>query len=92
MEQVNTVMTSPYFTAILTMCLILYASMVRPDLPNFVVALFEQWWFRFIFLFLIAFTATKNIQVAVIAALVFLMTMLFVSERKMAEGFATYKN
>lgn len=91
MDQLNNLMQNPYFSAALTLFLVLYGALARPDLPDYVMNLFENPFFRVLVLVLIAFTATKNLQVALISAVVFTLTMNLVSERKMAEGFMAYQ-
>lgn len=76
-----------YITGILTLGLILYASMARPGLPEGLVTLFDHGGFRFMFCALIVYVASKNIRVALIVALAFVVTMSVLNEQKIAEGF-----
>ena len=91
LENFSGAMNNPYVTATLTLFLILYETLARPDLPDWMMALFENPLFRVLVLFLIAFMASHNAQVAIIVAIVFTITMNLVSERKMAEGFMAYQ-
>ena len=90
MDQLTDAMQNPYFSATMTLFLVLYGGLAKPDLPDFVVNLFDNALFRILVLFLIAFTASKNAQVAILVAVAFSLTMNFLSERKMAEGFMAY--
>lgn len=80
-----------WFTAALTLFLILYASMARPALPDFMVRLFDNAFFRLLVLFAIAYAASKNVTVALITSVVFALVMSMLSEQRMAlnvmEGF-----
>jgi len=86
-DRLNLALANPYVAAGLTLFLVLYGGMAKPTLPDFVADLFDNAVFRFLFLALIAFTATKNSQIALITALAFGITMNLLSERKTAEGF-----
>lgn len=91
LDNLTGLMNNPYFSASLTLFLVLYGGLAKPDLPDFVMNLFDNALFRVLVLFLIAFTASKNAQVAILVAVVFTITMNLVSERKMAEGFMAYQ-
>lgn len=87
MTQFNTAMSNPIFSSVLTLFVILYGTMARPNLPDYIMNLFENPFFRLLVLFLIAFTASKDTKAALLVSLVFLISMNLVSEKKMAEGF-----
>ena len=91
LDNLTDLMNNPYFSAGLTLFLVLYGGMAKPDLPDFVMDLFDNALFRVLVLFLIAFTSVRNSQVALVVAVVFTITMNLVSERKMAEGFMAYQ-
>jgi hypothetical protein len=76
-----------YVNAALTLFLILYASLVRPQLPDFLMRLFDNPVFRLLFLAGIAFMATRNIQAALLVAVAFTVTMSLLQEQKIVEGF-----
>jgi hypothetical protein len=81
---------NPYVSATLTLFLVLYGGLAKPDLPDFILDLFDNAIFRMLVLFLIAYTASNNPQVAILVAIAFTITMNLLSERKMAEGFMAY--
>jgi len=76
-----------YVNAALTLFLILYASLARPQLPDFLMRLFDSALFRLVFLTGLAFMATRNIQAALLVAVAFTVTMSLLQEQKMVEGF-----
>lgn len=90
MDRLTQALQNPYVSATLTLFLVLYGGLAKPDLPDFVMDLFDNALFRVLVLFLIAFTASKNAQVALLIAVGFTVTMNLLSERKMAEGFMAY--
>jgi len=80
-----------YVSAVLTLFLILYASLARPQLPNFMLNLFDNPLFRMLFLFGLAFMASRNVQVALLVAVAFTVTMNLLSEQKMVDGFLDHQ-
>jgi hypothetical protein len=69
---------------ILYLFLVLYASFVRPELPRFLETLFKNNLFRLFVFFLIAYLAEKenNYTLALLVALVFFVTMNYLTERE----------
>ena len=67
---------------ILYLFLVLYASLVRPQLPRFLETLFKNNLFRLFVFFLIAYLAEKekNYTLALLVALVFFVTMNYLTE------------
>src|SRR3989338_4931639 len=86
-RNVSNVMNNPYVSGFLTLFGILYISMAPPALPVFMQELFEYVWFRFFVLVLTAYIATKNLKVALIVAIAFVVTLNLLNEQKIAEGF-----
>jgi hypothetical protein len=86
-SNVTKVLNNPYVSAALTLFVILYASLARPQLPEALLMLFDNVFFRLLMLFLIAFMAVHNTQVALIVSVAFLITMNLLSEQRLAEGF-----
>jgi hypothetical protein len=62
-------------STILCLFLVLYASLAAPKLPKSVTAIFKNFWFKLIFMFLIAYMATHNPAVAIISAVALLITL-----------------
>jgi len=91
LTQVNTqlqnLLQNQWFSAALTLFLVLYGGMASPELPAFVADLFENAVFRLLVLFLIAYTASRNTTVALITSVVFALVMTYLSQMRMAEGF-----
>jgi len=91
MDTFTEYLRDPYVSAVLTLFLVLYGGLAKPNLPDFITDLFENPLFRMLVLFLIAYTSSQNIQVALLVAVGFTLTMQLVSERKIAEGFMAYQ-
>jgi hypothetical protein len=69
-------------STILGLFLILYASLAAPNLPSSVTVIFKNNWFRLAFMFLIAYTATKDTSLAIITAVALLVTLLTLSAQE----------
>ena len=78
---------NPYVSATLTLFLILYGSLAAPQLPVSVMNLFDNAGFRLLVLVGIAFFANRNLQVALLVAIVFIITMNVLNEQRIVEGF-----
>lgn len=84
---VQGLMKNKYFSGALTIFLILYAGMARPQLPKFIADLFQSAIFRLAVLVLIAYMSTQDLQMAVMIAVAFSVTMNLLNEQLIAEGF-----
>jgi hypothetical protein len=83
-------------TIVLSILIVLYSALAAPALPNSVVLFFDTWYGKLLFMFLIAFVASHNVQVALVIAILFLIllnmaTKLEVEKFKM-ERFEDKKN
>jgi hypothetical protein len=83
-------------TIVLSMLIVLYSALAAPALPNSVILFFDTWYGKLLFMFLIAFVASHNVQVALVIAILFLIllnmaTKLEVEKFKM-ERFEDKKN
>lgn len=91
MEQVSnllqTAIKNNYFSGALTVFLVLYGGLAKPQLPEFIAVMFDHALFRLTVLALIAYISTKDLQVALLVAVAFTITMNLLNEQKVAEGF-----
>ena len=78
------------FTMVASLVLTLYAGLAAPALPNSVILFFDTFAGKLLFLFLIGFTASRNIQVALMVALAFIITLHTLNKRK-TEEYLNYK-
>jgi len=69
-------------SSVLGLFLILYASLAAPKLPSNVSAWFDNVWFKLGFMFLIAYMATRDPSVAIIAAVALLVTLQTLSAHR----------
>lgn len=84
---------SRIFLAVLALFFALYAGFLAPALPNGVINFFDTIVGKLLFIFLIAFVASRNVenslQVALIVSVIFLITLTVLNNLKMKEAFRT---
>jgi hypothetical protein len=62
-------------TAIVSLLIVLYSVLAAPSLPNSVILFFDTWFGKLLFMFLIAFVASHNVQVALVVAILFFVIL-----------------
>ena len=67
-ELLEIVDNNKVLNSLLSLFLVLYAGLAAPKLPKNIAELFTKSWFKMIFLILIAYMSTKDVSLAVIAA------------------------
>jgi len=77
----------PYVKVVVFIFLVVYASLARPDLPPFMVNLFENPIFKLLVLALIVYRGNKDPQMALMIAIAFMVTLNLISEQKTKETF-----
>jgi hypothetical protein len=68
--------------------LLVYASVIRPDLPHFIIKLFDNGIFRVLIIAIILYTTNHSLKFSVLMAIGFVVTLMLVKEQMMYEGFA----
>jgi hypothetical protein len=71
-----------YLASALALFLIIYAGLAAPKLPSYIARLFDNAIFRFVLLFLVAYSANKNPTVAVIAAVALIVSIMTLNRLK----------
>ena len=62
-------------TVVISLLLAIYAGLAAPALPNSVILFFDTWYGKILFMFLIAFVASHNVQIALMVAVVFFVIL-----------------
>jgi len=62
-------------TIIVSMLIVLYSALAAPALPNSVILFFDTWYGKLLFMFLIGFVASHNVQVALVIAILFFVIL-----------------
>jgi hypothetical protein len=76
-----------YIGTIVSLFLVLYGGLARPALPNFIKQLLANDIFRILYVFLLAYIAEKNVQVALVCAVVFMVLNGLWADAEVKEAF-----
>ena len=71
---VNKIFSNKHFVTILSLLIALYASFAAPILPEFLIKLFNHDISKLIICFLIAYTASSNLNLSLMISLLFLLS------------------
>ena len=77
-----------YVNGILTLFIVLYASMIGPELPTVVKNLFSNTIFKMFILFLVIIMGSTDPKLAIIIAIAFVLTMDFLYIHDTKEAFS----
>ena len=80
-----------YFFAIITMLITLYAFYIKPQLPPFLIKLFQNTIFRIVILFLILIRGYKDLQFSLLMAASFIIIIDAVRQHVFKESFERTK-
>lgn len=87
-NQVDKVLKMKNVKLIVVLCIALYAGAIAPALPNAVIEFFDTIPGKLLFLFVIGYMASRDVQVALMVAVAFLLT-LHIFNKRVGE---TYRN
>lgn len=86
-DRLDQTLSNGYVLAFVMLFVILYGSLARPQLPDGIMNLFDNWLFRLLILTLIAFIALRNFAMALLVAILFTLLMNAVSEQRMTMSY-----
>tara|TARA_B100000963_G_scaffold340681_1_gene339592 strand:+ start:765 stop:1739 length:975 start_codon:yes stop_codon:yes gene_type:complete len=84
-EKVDTMLEDRTTSIVVSLVLALYAGLAAPKLPNSVVKFFDTMLGKVIFIFLIGFVASRNVQVALMIAVAYVVTLHIANKRATEE-------
>jgi len=87
LERINSLLDDEKFATVTSLVIALYAGMAAPALPDSVVLFFDTIVGKLLFLFLIGFMASRNIRVALMIAVAFVVTLHVVNQRNTEKYF-----
>ena len=90
LSNINEMLDNKNVSTIITLCLALYAGLAAPALPNEIILFFDTVLGRILLVFLIGFTASKNIEVALMVAVAFVVTLHVLNQRSI-EQYQSFK-
>ena len=76
-----------YIGTIVSLFLVLYGGLARPELPSFVKNLLANDIVRVLYVFLLAYISDKNVQVALVCAVVFMVLNGLWADAEVREAF-----
>ena len=83
----QTVLRNPYIMAFVKIGLVLYASQIAPKVSPMITSIFQNTIFKIVAITLIAYIAEIDFQLAIIAAVVFVLSMNLLSGRGPLESY-----
>ena len=84
-EKVDTMLQDQTTSIVVSLVLALYAGLAAPHLPDSVVKFFDTMLGKVIFIFLIGFVASKNVQIALMVAVAYVVTLHIANKRATEE-------
>ena len=77
----------PYVMGVVTVFVVLYGALAKPELPSFLKELMKSTIFRVFYIFLIAYTGDKNLTVSIVIAFTFMVLFGLLAEVEVQEAF-----
>lgn len=85
-------LSNPYIMAILKISLVLYGAQIAPKSPTYIENLFKNTFVKIILIFFIIYISEKDIQLAIILAVIYVLGMNLISGRGIFESFSNYSS
>ncbi len=79
-----------YVSTAITLLLALYATLLRPTLPKFMVDLFKNTIFRILVLFLVVVRGNQDPKMAIMIAVAFILTLDYIYAQDAKENFEAF--
>tara|TARA_B100001964_G_C13895015_1_gene449001 strand:+ start:330 stop:650 length:321 start_codon:yes stop_codon:yes gene_type:complete len=86
-RQLSILHTSKFASSVMTLLIVLYSGLARPELPKSIRKLFNNAVFRVLVLALVVYRGNKDPQFAIMLAVGFVITMNLISEQELKEKF-----
>ena len=89
-DNIDRGLQNPYAMTVIKVFLILYAAQIAPKLPESITKYFSNTWVKMAVLFLIAYIASRDIQLAIIMSFIFVTSSNLLTGKGAFESFANY--
>ncbi len=89
-QTLNSGLGNPYIMGTLKVLLVLYASRIAPDLPEYLSSWFSNTFVKIGLIFLMIYIAERDFQLAILIAIIFVLGTNVLSGRGVLESFANY--
>jgi hypothetical protein len=91
-SSVNYSLSNPYIMAIVKVGLALYAAQIAPKTPEYLQAWFQNTYVKLFAIGMIAYLGERDIQLAILIAIVYVFGMNLLSGRGILESFSEYSS
>lgn len=91
-KQLSYPLSNPYIMAVLKITLALYAAQISPKAPEYLQNLFKNTFVKLFLIALIIYLSEKDLQLAVLIAIIYVFGMNLLSGRGFFESFSNYSS
>lgn len=92
LKPVLKLLENQYVMGSVTLFIVLYGALVKPELPNFLKELMKNDIFRLFYIFLIAYIGNKNLILSIVIAFIFIVLFGLLNELEVQETFENIEN
>ena len=89
-NNIENVFNNQTFVTVLSIILAFYAGAIAPALPNNVIYFFDSIIGKVLFIFLIGYMASRNVQIALMLSVAFVVTLTISNKNKIKESYETF--
>jgi hypothetical protein len=86
-QYLGSIFDNKYASAVISLILALYAAFAAPRLPKGIAHLFNKWWVKLIFMMTIAYVATRNPIIAIVASVGLMVSIQAASKFDLSDEF-----
>lgn len=83
-------LSNPYIMAVLKLSLVFYGAQIAPRAPQFLQELFKNTYVKLLIVFLIAYISEKDLQLAILIAVIYVLGMNVLSGRQLMESYSDF--
>ena len=91
-KQLSYPLSNPYIMAVLKITLALYGAQIAPKVPRYLGDLFKNTFVKLILIALIIYLSEKDLQLAILIAVIYVFGMNILSGRGFLESFSNYSS
>lgn len=89
-SSVNKLLSNPYIMTVVKITLALYAAQIAPKTPQYVEDVFKNTFFKLFAISLMIYLSNKDLQLAILIAIIYVLGMNLLSGRGFLESFGDY--
>ena len=89
-SSVNKLLSNPYIMTVVKITLALYAAQIAPKTPQYVEDVFKNTYFKLFAISLMIYLSNKDLQLAILIAIIYVLGMNLLSGRGILESFGDY--